>query len=131
MKTLTVCQPWAWALIHGPKRIENRSWPTRYRGPLLIHAGKTRNRLGDEEDSLPDLPPYRLLEFGALIGVVELVDCVPVELVVGEPFAEGPWCWLLRNPRAIDPMPMLGKLGLWVVPDEILHAPGLLTSASA
>jgi ASCH domain len=36
---LTVRQPWAWAIIHGGKDVENRSWRTKYRGPLLIHAG--------------------------------------------------------------------------------------------
>lgn len=37
---LSVRQPWAWAIISGGKTIENRSWTTPYRGPLLIHAGK-------------------------------------------------------------------------------------------
>lgn len=32
MKALTVCQPWAWAIVHHTKRIENRSWETMYRG---------------------------------------------------------------------------------------------------
>ena len=47
MKALTVLQPWAWALIHGPKRIENRSWATYYRGPLVIHAGKSKKWLDE------------------------------------------------------------------------------------
>lgn len=36
---LTIRQPWAWSIVHGRKRVENRSWQMNYRGPLLIHAG--------------------------------------------------------------------------------------------
>ena len=40
MKALSVRQPWAWAIVAGWKPIENRTWATDYRGPLLIHAGR-------------------------------------------------------------------------------------------
>jgi len=118
MKTLTVQQPWAWAIIHGPKRIENRSRATRHRGPLLIHAGKSRARLG----SLGAVePPPGNLAFGALIGIVDLVDCVPVADVADQPFAEGPWCWILANPRPVIPAPLRGQLGLFDTPVVILQ----------
>lgn len=39
-RILSVRQPWAFAIARGWKPIENRSWPTDYRGPLLIHASK-------------------------------------------------------------------------------------------
>jgi len=38
VKILSICQPWAHAIVFMTKRIENRSWSTPYRGPLLIHA---------------------------------------------------------------------------------------------
>ena len=40
MKALSIRQPWAWLIVNGHKDIENRSWPTRFRGPVLIHAAK-------------------------------------------------------------------------------------------
>jgi hypothetical protein len=40
MKALSVRQPWARAIVTGLKPIENRTWQTNYRGPLLIHAGQ-------------------------------------------------------------------------------------------
>ncbi len=40
MKALTIRQPWASLIAAGVKTIETRSWSTRYRGPLAIHAGK-------------------------------------------------------------------------------------------
>ena len=40
MKVLTIKQPWATLIMQGNKRFEFRSWQTKYRGELLIHAGK-------------------------------------------------------------------------------------------
>ena len=40
MKVLTIKQPWATLIMQGYKRFEFRSWQTKYRGDLLIHAGK-------------------------------------------------------------------------------------------
>jgi hypothetical protein len=54
MKCLTICQPHAWGIVHGTKRIENRRWYTGYRGPLLIHAGKSKDWLGLWEDDVAD-----------------------------------------------------------------------------
>jgi hypothetical protein len=40
MKAITLTQPWATLVAIGAKRIETRSWGTKYRGPLAIHAAK-------------------------------------------------------------------------------------------
>jgi len=42
MKCLNVHQPWAWAILHAVKSVENRSWRRHHRGPLLIHAAQLR-----------------------------------------------------------------------------------------
>ena len=41
MKALTLTQPWATLVAMGAKRIETRSWSTKYRGRLAIHAAKS------------------------------------------------------------------------------------------
>ena len=41
MKALTICQPYAGAILDGRKRVENRTFRTEYRGELIIHAGKS------------------------------------------------------------------------------------------
>src|SRR5688572_4676832 len=51
MKALSLRQPWAWAVVHGGKRVENRGWTTDYRGPLLIHASTGMTR-GEYEDAV-------------------------------------------------------------------------------
>lgn len=48
---LTVRQPWAWCIEHG-KPVENRTWQTRYRGPLAIHAG-ARSRFDESAERHP------------------------------------------------------------------------------
>jgi hypothetical protein len=44
MKALSIRQPWAWLILHAGKDIENRDWPTRFRGRFLIHAAKGMTR---------------------------------------------------------------------------------------
>ncbi len=120
MKALTVYQPWAALIMAGIKRIENRTRRVNYRGPLAIHAGRSRASM----DVLRDSTIKELYEgvgelgecFGAVIGVVDLVDVFPIEdeRVRDDAFAVGPWCWLLENPRKLaEPVEATGKLGLW------------------
>jgi hypothetical protein len=100
MKCPTVKEPWASLIASGAKRVENRSWRTRHRGPLAIHAAKTRTQPGE------------------IIAVVELIDCVAIDEVAGEPYAEGPWCWILRDGRRVKPVPYRGRQKLFDVPES-------------
>lgn len=114
MKALTIRQPWAWAICAGFKTVENRTWLTNYRGELAIHAGTSREDVAAGLAFLKSLgilcvPEERDLRCGAIIGVVDLVDCVRVPTPAGQkllfpdscidqsPFATGPWCWLLDS----------------------------------
>lgn len=38
MKAITIWQPWAEFVAAGVKHNETRSWATKYRGPIAIHA---------------------------------------------------------------------------------------------
>lgn len=116
MKALTVCQPYAELIARGLKPIENRTWPTDYRGPLLVHAGKSREWMDDG-----DLEAYPAMAFGAFVAEVVLVDCVRLEqLPVSlrhHQHANGPWCWVLAHVKRIDPpVQWRGAQGLWDVP---------------
>ena len=71
MKALTICQPYATLIVRGEKLVENREWPTRYRGRLLIHAGKSRQWLDDEDEAeFAELGDP--LVFGAVVGEARL-----------------------------------------------------------
>jgi len=127
MKALTICQPYATMIARGEKRVENRSWPTNYRGLLYIHAGKSRSWLqeGDEED-YPGMP------FGAIVAVARLVDCVNYEYpdswirrhawLVGDEHAGGPWCWILDSVTPIGPWPWRGAQGLFDIDEAAFDA---------
>jgi hypothetical protein len=115
VRALTVRQGWAWGLVYGPKRIENRSRRIAYRGPLAIHAGLSRASVDACRAAMPELPPTESLIFGAVIGILDIVDCVPIAEVSGDRFASGPWCWITANPRPIDPIYCRGSLGLFDV----------------
>jgi hypothetical protein len=119
MKVLSVRQPWAWALIHAGKDIENRTWPTKYRGPVAIHASKGMTRKEFDaakyymlEIGVPRVPNPDELEFGQIIGIVDIVDLVSEEELPISEWFEGPWGWVVQNPRQVKPVPMKGMLGL-------------------
>lgn len=101
MRALTLWQIWAELIVLSVKTIETRSWSTDYRGPLLIHAaakrpppshrhvGEYRVRgFGSTGYALegPGLPRFRstprlegyLIPFGAVVGIADLVDVVPI-----------------------------------------------------
>lgn len=123
-KVLSVYQPWAWAIVAGIKPFENRSWKTKYRGRLLIHAGLNLKYQHLFDAELPEwgvrFPPLEAMYFGGIIGQVDLVDIVPVEKVRGQRFAEGPFCWVLENAQVLEFVKMPGKQGLWECPESLL-----------
>lgn len=73
MKVLTIKQPWATLIMQGNKRFEFRSWQTKYRGDLLIHAGKSIDK-----EAMKRLEKYlpKEIPIGKVLGKVTLVDCV-------------------------------------------------------
>jgi hypothetical protein len=142
VKALTVCQPYA-DLICLPddhpraKRVENRTWPTSYRGPLLIHAGKSRQWLTDHNYGMPTSG----MVFGAIVGVANLAGCFEykphmsrMDQIYGghyESFpwlrehkhVEGPWCWVLTECRRFEePIEYRGAQGLFNVPREVVES---------
>lgn len=128
LKTLTICQPWAHLIANGRKWVENRTWYTQYRGPLLIHAGKSRKWFSGETDWLmqddkPEPQPDDCV-FGAIIARCNLVACVRSNdrRVVTHPFAEGPWCWVLSDIQTLpQPIELRGQQGLFEVSPSILE----------
>ena len=127
VKALTVRQPFAALLVCGLKTIEARSWPTRHRGPLLIHAGQGRLTLVPEFLPLLEQVPEELREAkGALLGVVDIVECRPARradrraMCIAEAPDPAIFAWVVTQPRPLlAPLPCAGKLSLWPVPDPL------------
>lgn len=131
MRAITIRHPWAHLVAASIKRVENRSWPTAHRGPLAIHAAKLADRL--DAGTLAELelrgiaiPPADTLAYGAIIGIVNVVDCVAFEdlppALADDPFASGPFCWILADARILTPIPCRGQLGLWEAPATMATA---------
>lgn len=148
MKGLAIRQPWAWSIFSPPahlrKDVENRDWTPRnpglrFRGRCVVHASaypgdakwhREWSQYWESVVAMPAwehdaaerrLPDFHELQFGALIGTVEVVDVVtahPSSWFVGR------YGLVLREPRPFQhPIPYKGALGFFDVPDGILpHA---------
>jgi tetratricopeptide (TPR) repeat protein len=110
-----VQQPFAWAICAGIKTVENRSRGTNYRGPIAIHASSKKQRVNDLVRQFGSKLSSNLFEFGAIIGVADLVDVVNMGRdLESDPFACGPVCWKLKNARLLPtPIPAPGDLNLY------------------
>lgn len=125
LRALTIRQPWAACIASGRKLVENRTWPTRHRGPLAIHSSATRDmavpRLALEAYSLAPSPSWAL---GSILAVAELTGCHEYKPgCCTSPWAEksaGVWHWVLADVRAVpEPVACKGSLSLWRVPSAV------------
>lgn len=146
MRAITVKQPWASAIAHGHKLIENRSQQFAYRGPLAIQAGVSWSEHGARDErvvrafypflyvservaervdwaSHHDLFPTR-----AIIAVAELVDCHMARGGCCGPWGDRDYVTLAGSKvathlvladvrRLAEPVRASGVLGIWKVSD--------------
>lgn len=136
MKALTLWQPWAWAVAHAGKNVENRTWspPKAAIGQrIAIHAGKAidfnivnQMQSGRWSKASPvciDCPDPDDMVRGAIIATA-VIDRVMTPGVLdrlrvlwGTPSQYG---WVLRDVITLDePIPCKGMQGLWTVPADI------------
>lgn len=128
MKALSIRQPWAWLITTGQKDVENRTWPTPFRGKFLIHAGKTFDDAGYQwivSKMGLALPEPTEFERGGIVGVAEMTDCVKR---YDSPWFFGPYGFVLKNARPLGFVPLAGQRLFFDV-DEVevsssLHAAG-------
>ena len=125
MKTITIKQPFATLIAEGLKEYEFRTWKTKYRGDILIHAGKGIDKKAMER--------YKHLNLdypsGKIIAKATLTDCVFVdeklklELKEKDPIIyhgvlkkDSKWegyGFKLENIKKIPQAEVNGKLSLW------------------
>src|SRR4051812_9812953 len=114
MKALSIRQPWAYLIAHGFKPVENRTWNTKVRGEILIHASKGFDKSGYAwvRDTFPeiDLPLPSQFERGGIVGVAALYA---VATASTSPWFFGPFGLCLREARPLPFVPMLGRLGFF------------------
>ncbi len=132
MKAITIKQPWATLIAEGYKEYEFRTWKTKYRGELFIHAGKGIDKKAMERFK------HLGLEYpvGQIIAKATITDCVKVDeslrtllekkdpLVYKGVISKTSNNWdgygfKLENVEKIIPIPINGKLSLWDFEGEI------------
>lgn len=124
MKVITIKQPWASLIAKGYKEYEFRTWKTKYRGDILIHAGKEIDK-----EALERFEKYNL-EYpqGCIIAKAKITDCVSVDekflnimISKNEDVYKGMKSYLgkngygfkLEDVEEIVPIKINGKLSLW------------------
>lgn len=124
MKVITIKQPFASLIAEGLKEYEFRTWRTKYRGEVLIHAGK-----GVDKKAMKKFEKYNLdYPSGCIIAKVKLTDCIEVNDevrkflkeknplvysgVVNDPEWKG-YGFKLEDVEKIEPIYINGKLSLW------------------
>lgn len=134
MIALSIRQPWAWLIVNGFKKVENRTWLTNYRGPVLIHAGKKMTPADYDAAMLfvetcvhPDLvhqvPDMAELPLGGIVGVAKLFDCVTENLspwFTGGAVNGGGYGFVLTDAMPIPFLPWKGKQGFFNVDVDLV-----------
>lgn len=124
MKVLTLKQPLATLIAEGYKKYEFRTWKTKYRGDILIHAG-----VSIDKKNLEKFKYYNLdYPLGCIIARATITDCIKVDeefrnrVLPKNPLVyknlekerEKPlYGFKLENVKKIEPIYLKGQLGLW------------------
>lgn len=119
MKTLSIKQPWAYAILHLGKDVENRTWKTKFTGELLIHAGKSYDKKGAEFLKSQGFKVPADLPMGGIVGSVTVISCT--ESSESNWWNEECFAWNLKSPMVREFIPYKGQLGLFNVttPGEV------------
>jgi len=126
IKALTIRQPWAELILRGRKPFELRSWRTKYRGPLVIHAAAKVDAWDARHFGLK---PEKLIT-SAFVGGAILADVRPYTRAdarllkkrrAGLGWFPGNFSWVLKKPRRISPVKAKGQLSLFKVPKAAEH----------
>ena len=113
IKALLVDQPFAWAISENEKKIEIRSWQTKYRGDLLICSTKKKFKFDGE-----------ILPAGKALCIANLVDCRPMvesdsELALVDKIDKNMFSWVFGAILLFTPFLIVGKQRLFDVTIDI------------
>ncbi len=115
IRILSIRQPWAWLIVEGYKPVENRTWATAHRGPVLIHASMKfdwdarawlAKNFGHIHVLMPKMPSY---EYGGIIGAANLTDVVTE---MDSRWFTGPQGFIMEQPKPLPFFACKGMLGL-------------------
>lgn len=70
IKALSIKQPFPHHIFHDGKDVENRDWPTKGRGWIIIHAGVSKSEIDKDDEHQMAMPR------GGVVGMARIIDCV-------------------------------------------------------
>lgn len=124
---ISIRQPWAWLIVNGYKDIENRTWATKFRGGIAIHASKKCTRKEYQAAGAwmiwnmghplrCAVPSLEDLERGGIVGLATITDCVQKSK---SSWFTGEYGFVLKNRLAIEFTPYKGQLGIFKLKEPI------------
>lgn len=124
MKTITIREPWATLISEGLKEYEFRTWKTSYRGEVLIHSGKGKDKKDIErfKDRNLKYNPGKIIAKATITDCVEVDDKLIKELLNKDKEVyksltiksnKPIYGFKLENVERIDPIEIKGQLGFW------------------
>lgn len=110
LPALSIKQPYPHHIFHDDKDVENRNWPTRFRGWFLIHAGVSKSEMAGISPSLMQTMPR-----GGIVGAARITDCVTQ---MNSRWFFGKFGFVLRDAFPIPLVPCRGTLGFFPLDPE-------------
>lgn len=119
-KAISIKQPWAWVISEGHKTIETRTWPTQYRGDIIVVSSlKPDKTMLDYLMKETNGKIESKLLYGQALCIADLVDC---RLMTADDEGDamcdlypGAYSWVLENIRKIKPFKQKGALGIYQI----------------
>lgn len=108
VKALSIKQPYPHHIFHSGKDVENRDWPTRGRGWVIVHAGVSKSELSTVAEA--DYPR------GGIVGMMKIADCV--EKMESRWFF-GRYGFVIGEAFPLPLIPCKGQLGFFVPPADV------------
>lgn len=134
IKVISLHQPWASLMAMGVKRFETRSWGTKFRGQVIIHATKqlyvdTRDAAFMKALREAGIEDVNKLPLGCALAVGDLVGCYKAESVYPHitdaerlfgNYADGRIAWEFKDVSLFNkPVPVRGQQYLWDWPGPL------------
>ena len=110
IKALSIKQPYPHHIFHDGKDVENRDWPTKGRGWVIVHAGKATDELAQSQMDLPR---------GGIVGMMRITDCVEH---MDSCWFFGRYGFVIGEAFPLPLIPCRGMLGFFRPPEDVCTA---------
>lgn len=112
IKALSIKQPYPHHIFYDGKDVENRDWPTRGRGWIIVHAGVSKSELEMDD------PKEAAMPRGGVVGMARIVDCVQQ---MDSKWFFGKYGFVLKDAFPLPLIPCRGALGFFSLTPDVAN----------